>query len=54
MPIGSPIELTLEEADEVVRLAAGRRPDLLAGKDYEREVREILGHSLLDRIEKAE
>lgn len=54
MPIGSPIELTLEEADEIVRLAAGRRPDLLAGADYEREVRELLGHSLLDRLEKAE
>lgn len=54
MPIGSPIELTSEEADEIVRLAAGRRPDLPAGKDYEKEVRELLGHSLLDRLEKAE
>jgi len=54
MPIGSPVELTFEEADEIVRLAAGRRPDLPSGKEYEKEVRELLGHSLIDRIEKAE
>ena len=54
MPIGSPVELTFEEADEIVRLAAGRRPDLPSGKEYQKEVRELLGHSLLDRVEKAE
>ena len=27
-PLGAPIELSFEEADEIVRLAAGRRPDL--------------------------
>ena len=53
-PLGSPIELTLEEANEIVRLAAGRRPDLPPGKDYQKEVRELLGHSIADRIEKAE
>ncbi|MBI2907924.1 MAG: hypothetical protein HYX92_09740 [Chloroflexi bacterium] len=27
-PLGAPIELTREQADEIVRLAFGRRPDL--------------------------
>jgi len=45
-PLGSPISLTREEAKEIIRLAAGRRPDLPTGKEFVREVREILGHSL--------
>ena len=53
-PLGSPIELTLEEADEIVRLAAGRLPDLPSGIEYTREVRELLGRSIIDRLEKSE
>jgi len=53
-PLGSPIELTPEEANEIVRLAAGRRPDLPEGKDFTIEVREQLGHSLSDRLDKSE
>lgn len=53
-PLGSPIDLTMEEADELVRLAAGRRPDLPAGKEFVKEVRELLGHSLIERLKKAE
>ena len=53
-PLGSPIELTPEEADEIVRLAAGRRPDLPEGKNFTNEVREQLGHSLSDRLDKSE
>lgn len=30
-PVGSPVELTEEEAAEIVRLAFGRRPDLEPG-----------------------
>lgn len=52
-PLGSPISLTREEAKEIIRLAAGRRPDLPTGKEFVREVREILGHSLTERVEKA-
>ncbi len=52
-PIGSPISLTREEAREIVLLAAGRRPDLPAGKAYVRETREVLGHALMKRVEKA-
>jgi len=52
-PIGSPISLTSDEAREVIRLAAGRRPDLPSGKVYVNEVREILGHSLAERVKKA-
>ena len=33
-PMGSPIELTREEALQIIRLAAGRRPDLPSGADY--------------------
>ena len=50
--IGSPIELTREEADEIVRLAYGSRPDLPPGNVVVGEVREILGHSLIERIDK--
>jgi hypothetical protein len=32
-----------------VRLAAGRRPDLMPGKDYVEDVRSLLGHSILER-----
>jgi len=38
-PLGSPVELTQEEAKEIVRLAFGRRPDLPAGKKFVEEVR---------------
>jgi len=48
-PLGSPVELTKEEAREVVRLAGGRRPDLTPGRDYVRRVRALLGHSILRR-----
>lgn len=53
-PLGAPISLTMEEADEIVQLAAGRRPDLPVGKEFVREVRELLGHSLMERLKKAE
>jgi len=53
-PLGSPIELTMEEADEIVRLAYGRRPDLAPGKEIVEDVREILGHSLIERLKKVE
>ena len=53
-PVGSPIELTKEEADEVVRLAYGRRPDLLPGKELTEQIRGLLGHSLIERIGKVE
>jgi len=53
-PVGAPVELTMEEADEIVRLAFGRRPDLPAGKDWVKEVRELLGHSLIERLKKTE
>ena len=51
-PVGAPIELTMEEADEIIRLAFGRRADLPAGKELVKEVRELLGHSLMERLGK--
>lgn len=53
-PIGAPIDLTTEEAEQIVRLAFGRRADLPTGKDLVKEVREILGHSLIERLEKTD
>lgn len=53
-PLGSPIELTMEEAGEIVHLAAGRRPDLPYGKEFVNEVREVLGHSLMERLKKTD
>lgn len=48
-PLGATVELTDEEAEQIVRLAAGRRPDLTPGHDYVRYVRSLLGHSILRR-----
>lgn len=53
-PVGMPVDLTREEAEEIVRLAFGRRPDLESGKSFVESVREILGHSLLERLKDAE
>jgi hypothetical protein len=53
-PLGSPIELTREEANEIVSLAFGRRPDLPPGKELVEEVRELLGHSLIERLKDVE
>jgi len=53
-PLGSPIDLTIEEADAIVRLAAGSRPDLPSGKEFVEQVRELLGHSLIERLKKSE
>ena len=53
-PMGTPIDLTMEEAEQIVRLAFGRRPDLPAGKDLVKEVRELLGHSLIERLRKTD
>ncbi|MFW6116442.1 MAG: hypothetical protein ACOC6F_01825 [bacterium] len=53
-PLGSPVDLTLEEADEIVRLAAGQRPDLEPGKDVIRRLRILLGHSIANRLDRGE
>lgn len=53
-PLGSPVELTKEEAAEIVRLAYGRRPDLAPGEKLIKEIRELLGHSLIERLKKIE
>jgi hypothetical protein len=53
-PVGAPVELTMEEADEIVRLAFGRRHDLPTGKEMVKEVRELLGHSLIERLKKTD
>jgi hypothetical protein len=52
-PIGSPVSLTIDEAREIISLAAGRRPDLPSGKELVRGVREVLGHSIAERVKKA-
>ncbi len=49
-PMGSPVVLTQDEALEVVRLAFGRRPDLPRSEDFVRDVRELLGHSVMERL----
>lgn len=48
--VGDTIELTREEAEEIVKLAFGRRPDLPPGKQVVEEVREVLGHSIIERL----
>lgn len=51
-PMGSPIELDLEDALEIIRKAAGRRPDLPSGIEFVRELRPDLGYSIIERVKK--
>jgi hypothetical protein len=53
-PVGAPIDMNQEEALEIVRLASGRRPDLPAGSDVVRKIRQELGHSLMYKNKKSE
>lgn len=53
-PLGTPVEMTRDEAEEIIRLAAGRKPELPSGKTFVREIREQLGHSISKRLEKSE
>lgn len=53
-PVGSPIELTKEEAAEIVRLAFGRRSDLEPGNAFVEKEREMLGASMIDRLKDVE
>ena len=52
--LGSPVELTPDEADEIIRLAQGRRPDLMPGEELVRRVRKLLGHSVIGRLRRFE
>lgn len=49
--IGDAIEITREEAEEIIKLAFGSRPDLPPGEQFVGEVREVLGHSIIERLE---
>jgi hypothetical protein len=51
-PLGSPIELSPDEAREIAKLAFGRRGDLPEGRRFVREVRELLGHSVIERLQR--
>jgi len=42
-PVGTPVELTPEEAWEIIEAGAGGRPDLPSGKEYVRRVSHIWG-----------
>ena len=53
-PLGASVEISREEADEIVRLAFGRRPDLATGERFVQETRELLGHSLIERLKSTE
>lgn len=52
-PLGSSVELTIEEAREVVRSAFGSRPDLPAPAEFLSEVSDALGYSVIDRVRRS-
>lgn len=52
-PLGSPVELTVDEAKEIIRLAFGHRPDLPTSGELVRQVRELLGHSIFERLDRS-
>ena len=52
-PVGAPISLTRDEAVEIARLSFASKPELPSGEEYVREVRPLLGHSILRKFKKA-
>ena len=51
-PIGAPVELTMDEAIAIIEESFGIRPDLPTGQEVTRAVRELLGHSIIDRLQR--
>lgn len=52
-PVGNPVYLSREEAEEIASLAFGSNPSLPRGEDYVRQVRSIFGKSLMRKIKRA-
>ena len=52
LPLGSDVDLTEDEARSVALAAFGSRPDLPPTRELTRELRESLGHSSIDRLQK--
>jgi len=51
-PVGTPISLTRDEALEIARQAFGSSPDLMLGEDFVRQVRPLIGRSILRKLKK--
>lgn len=52
-PIGAPVSLTKDEALEIALQAFGSRPDLIPGEDFVRQVRPLIGRSILRKLKKS-
>jgi hypothetical protein len=48
-PVGTPIDLTREEAKAIVEAGIGGRPDLPSGEEYVRQVSEMMWGDLASR-----
>jgi len=51
-PVGSPVFLARDEALEIARQAFGSNPDLMPGEDFVRQVRSLIGRSILRKLKK--
>lgn len=51
-PLGTPVSLTKDEAQEIARQAFGSSPDLMPGEDFVRQVRPLIGRSILRKLRK--
>lgn len=52
-PVGAPISLSRDEALEMARQAFGSSPDLMPGEDFVRQVRPLIGHSILRKLKRS-
>ena len=52
-PIGAPIFLTREEALDIAKEAFGSNPDLMPSENFVRQVRPMIGGSILRKLKKS-
>lgn len=52
-PVGTPVSLTRDEALEIARQAFGSSPDLVLGEDFVRQVRPLIGRSILRKLKRS-
>lgn len=52
-PVGAPISLTRDEALEIARQAFASSPELMPGEGFVRQIRPVIGRSILRKFKKS-
>ena len=53
-PVGSPVELSRDEARAILRASFDTIHDLPKGAEFHQEIRESLGHGAIDRVNRSD